>query len=110
VLILPPGHAESIRVRRTLSVREKRLLALVLALLAILAVALVIALSTAGRSSANGCIYVTIPSATGAQQINQCGVTARDTCASVLMPGAYSPHSAQTIRAACREAGLPVGR
>ena len=86
------------------------MLGLVLALVAALGVAVVIALSTAGRSSASGCIHVTIPAATGAQEINECGATARYTCASVLVPGAFTPEAAQTIATACRKARLPVGR
>jgi hypothetical protein len=109
VLILPPGHAQSLRTRRDLSVREKRLLGLALGLVAALAVALVIALSTAGRPSAAGCIHLTIAADTGAQDIDECGATARSTCATALMLGAYPPESAQAIATACREARLPVG-
>jgi hypothetical protein len=110
VLILPPGHAESIRSRRSLSVREKRLLGLVLVLIAALAIALVIALSTTGRSSAGGCIHLTIAADTGAQDVDECGATARYTCATVLEPGAFPAESAAAIAAACRKARLPVGR
>jgi len=109
VLILPPGHAESIRLGRRLSVREKRLLGGVLGAVAALVVVLVIALSTGGQSSAHGCIYVTIPAATGAQQISQCGSAARDTCASVRTPGAFSAQAAPVVGGACRKAGLPIG-
>jgi hypothetical protein len=73
VLILPQGHAELPR----LSVREKRLLTGVLAAVGALAVVLVISLSTGGPSSAHGCIYATVPAATGAEQISECGATAR---------------------------------
>jgi hypothetical protein len=105
VLILPQGHAELPR----LSVREKRLLTGVLAAVVVLVVVLVISLSTGGPSSARGCIYATIPAATGAQQISQCGATARDTCASVHAPGSFTAQAARTVAAECRKAGLPVG-
>jgi hypothetical protein len=110
VLILPPGHAESIRAGRRLSVREKRLLGVVVGAVAALLLLVVIALSSSGRSSAHGCIYVTIPAATGAQEISQCGATARETCASVGTPGAFSREAAGTVASECRKAGLPVGR
>ena len=109
MLILPPGHAESIRLGRHLSVREKRLVAAVLGAVAALIAVLVIALSSSGESSAHGCIYVTIPAPTGAQQISQCGPAARDTCGTALAPGAFTAQAARTVSAACRKAGLPVG-
>lgn len=109
MLILPPGHAESIRGGRRLSVREKRVLAVGAAVVAALVLVLVIALSTGGQSSGNGCIYVTIPAATGAQQISQCGAKARDTCASVGTPGAFTAQAAGAVARECRKAGLPIG-
>jgi hypothetical protein len=109
VLILPPGHAESIRLGRRLSVREKRLLGGVLGVVAALVVVLVIALSTGGQSSAHGCIYLTIPAATGAQQISQCGAPARETCSTARTPGAFTEQAARMVSAACRKAGLPIG-
>ena len=109
VLILPPGHAETVRARRGLSTREKWILRGVLGVAAAIAVAVVISLASTGKSSSHGCIYATIPGAVGAEQISQCGVTARGTCATVYRPGAYTAASAQTIAAECRKAGLPVG-
>jgi hypothetical protein len=109
VLILPPGHAESIRLERRLSVRERRLVVAVVGAVAALAVVVVIALSTSGQSSAHGCIYVTIPAATGAQEISQCGAAARGTCASARTPGAFNPEAVGAVASECRKAGLPVG-
>jgi hypothetical protein len=108
VLILPPGHAESTRLR-PLSIREKRILAGVLTGVAALVIALVISLSIGGPTSSNGCIYATIPAATGAEQIHRCGDDARATCLSVSRPGAFAPEAAQTVAAQCRRAGLPTG-
>ncbi len=105
MLILPPGHADA----RRLSRREKRLLAGVGGALAALVVVLIIALSTGGPASAHGCIYATIPAATGAQQISQCGAAARETCASARAPGAFTAQAAGAVAAQCRKAGLPVG-
>jgi hypothetical protein len=109
VLILPPGHLESVRAGRALSKREKRIVGAGLAAVGALAVALVIAFTTAAPRSAGGCIYVTIPAATGAQQIHECGEQARATCTSARVPGAFTSGAAQTIVAACRKAGLPTG-
>ncbi len=110
MLILPPGHAESVRAGRRLSVRERRVLAAGAAVVAALVLVIVIALSAGGRSSGGGCIYVTIPAATGAQQISQCGATARETCASVGTPGAFTAQAADAVASECRKAGLPVGQ
>lgn len=108
MLIIPPGHAQSVRAGAALSGREKRMIGGVLAAVALLAVALAISLLSAGPSSSNGCIYVTIPAATGAQQINQCGAQARSTCQSARTPGAFTANAVPSVLAACRKAGFPV--
>jgi hypothetical protein len=82
----------------------------VLAVVAAVALALVISLATAGRSSSHGCIYVTIPADTGAQNLNQCGQAARAICASALRPGAFTAQATAVVAAECRKAGLAVGR
>jgi hypothetical protein len=82
----------------------------VLGVVAALAVVLVVSLLVSGKSSSHGCIYVTIPAATGAQQVNQCGATARSTCLSTSTPGAFTAQAAHSIEAECRKAGLPVSR
>jgi hypothetical protein len=108
VLILPPGHAETLRPRWRLSAREKWMIGGVLGVVAALAVVLVISFASSNPSSSSGCIYATIPAATGAEQIHQCGGIARSTCATVLTPGAFAPDAAQAIASECRKAGLPV--
>jgi hypothetical protein len=110
VLILPPGHARVDRGLRPLSTRERWILRGVAAAIAVIAALVIIALASAGKRSSHGCIYATIPGAVGAEQISQCGATARYTCATVLEPAAYTPSSARTIATECRKAGLPVGR
>src|SRR5437763_17087625 len=107
-MVLPPGHAHAIRSRHALSHREKWMIGGVLATVAAVVIALIIALSTAGKSSANGCIYATIPGVVGAVQVNECGASARSSCASVFAPGAYTRGAARTIVVECRKAGLPV--
>jgi hypothetical protein len=106
---LPPGHAESIRLRPRLSSREQRLVAGFIAAMAALLVVLAISFSRGGQSSANGCIYLNLAAATGAEQISQCGAAARETCASAHRRGAFTAQAASSVSAACREAGLPVG-
>jgi hypothetical protein len=86
------------------------MIAAVLGSVAALIVVVVISLATSAPSSHNGCIYATIPAATGAQQISECGATARATCRSATTPGAFTPAASRTIVAECRKAGLPVGR
>jgi hypothetical protein len=109
VLILPPGHAQTIAVRRRLSTREKRMVGGVLGLVAALALAFVISLAVSGPSSNHGCIYATIAGEVGAQQIHECGADARAMCQSVNTPGAFTAQAAPVVASACRKAGLPVG-
>jgi hypothetical protein len=106
VLILPPGHAEAISVRRRLSAREKRMVGGVLGLVAALALAFVVSLAVSGPTSTHGCIYATIAGDVGAQQIHECGADARATCQSVNTPGAFTAQAAPVVAAACRKAGL----
>jgi hypothetical protein len=79
-------------------------------LIAVVALVLVISLSTGGKSSGHGCIYLTIPADTGAQEVYQCGVAARSTCQSTATPGAFSPQAAGAIAAECRKAGITISR
>lgn len=109
MLILPPGHADAIATRRHLSIRERWIVAGVLGTVAALAAVLVISLVSSGPSSARGCIYATISGVVGAQQVHECGTSARNTCRTVYAPGAYAAPAARTIASECRKAGLPVG-
>ncbi len=109
MLIIPPGHAETLRTRRRLSPREIWMISGVASAVVVLAIVLVISLASSGPGSKSGCIYATIPAATGAQQLHECGAQARDTCQSVFAAGAYTHQAAQAIASECRKAGLPVG-
>jgi hypothetical protein len=109
VLILPPGHAEAIAARRRFSRREKWIIGAVVGTVAVILTAAVIALATGGRTSAHGCIYATVPAATGAQEISQCGQAAASTCGSVNTPGEFTQQAARAIAVQCRKAGLAVG-
>lgn len=108
-MVLPPGHGLAIATPRKLSAREKRLIRGVLAVVAVIVAALIVSIATTGQSSAHGCIRTTIPGDVGAQQINECGAQARETCQTVHQPGAFAAASARVVAAACRKAGLPVG-
>lgn len=110
MLILPPGHAKAVLTRRPLTVRERRLAGAVLATVVALVAVIVISLSASGGTSSNGCIFATIPAPTGAQEIHECGASARATCATSQAVGAFTAQAAQTIAAECRKAGLPVGQ
>jgi hypothetical protein len=109
MLIMPPGHGQTLSRRRPLAAREKWMLGGVLAGVAVVAIVLVISIGTAAKSSAHGCIYATLPGAVGAQVVNQCGAGARETCQSVHAPGAFTQQAASTVAGECRKAGLPVG-
>ncbi len=81
----------------------------VASLVAVILVAVVISLLSSSPNSSRGCVYVTVPAATGTEEIYHCGAAARSICSSVRSPGAYTKQAAQTVAAACRKAGLPVG-
>jgi hypothetical protein len=109
MLILPPGHSRTEAAARRLSARERWMVRGVLGAVVVVALVVVISLATAGPTSSRGCIHATIPGPVGAEEIDQCGVQARDTCASVRAPGAFAPQAADSVAAECRKAGLPVG-
>ena len=102
-MVMPPQTATL----RRLSKREKWMIGGVLGVVAVLAVFLVISFASSGPKSSNGCIYATVPGVVGAVQVHQCGDAARSTCQTAH--AAYAPQAAQTVAAACRKAGLPVG-
>jgi len=109
-MVMPLGEEGAVVARRGLSGRERWMIRGVLGVVAVLAVVLAVAIATAGRSSARGCIYATIPGPVGAQEVNQCGAQARATCQTALAPGTFAPQAARVIARECRRAGLPVGR
>lgn len=109
MLILPPGHAETVGAPRRLSSRELWMVRAVAVAVIALAAVLVISLATSGPSSGRGCLHLTLPAPTGAQEINQCGATARETCATATAPGSFTGPAAREVVANCRRAGLRVG-
>lgn len=109
MLILPPGHAEMLRERRTFSGRERWMIGGVLGVVAALAVVLVISLSTAGRHSGNGCVSVGLTYSTGGQQVFRCGASARALCTTAGVAGGITGSTGRAVATECRKAGLPVG-
>lgn len=107
-MVLPLGHGIAPAAARRLSRRERWMVRGVLAAVAALVVVLVLAIASAGRTSAHGCIHVTIPGPVGAEQLDQCGAQAKATCRSVALPGSYPAPTARTVARECRRAGLAI--
>ncbi len=90
---------------RRLANRERRLLAVVVAL-AVLAAAVAVAaglLSSPARL-APGCVQYTTATATGAAMVHTCGLDAAQLC---RMARSRSEALAQTVHEPCRRAGYP---
>ncbi len=109
MLILPPGHAETVLVPRRLGKRERWMIAAVLGAVVVVMVAVVISIGSTARTTANGCVDVTISGPIGGEELYRCGAEARSLCASVGHPGGITGAPAQDVARVCRRAGLPVG-
>jgi hypothetical protein len=109
MLILPPGHAEELRRRQAFAPRERWLIRGVVAVVAVLAVVLIISLATGETTSQKGCVSVSLAYSTGGDHITRCGDAAKSLCRGVGHAGGITGAPAQTVAAACRKAGLPVG-
>ncbi len=108
MLILPPGHAQQVAVRRGLNTRERWILSGVGAIVAGLVVAVIIGFAQSSPTSGHGCVYVSVPSSMGAQPYSGCGAKARQICAQVGIRGGYGGSLARELIPACRKAGIPV--
>jgi hypothetical protein len=82
----------------------------VLAATAALAVAVIVAIATAGHSTGGNCIDFTVPYSIGGQEFFRCGAKARATCHSVGQPGGFVGPAGATVATQCRKVGFPVGR
>jgi hypothetical protein len=109
VLILPPGHSQTLAIRSRLSSRERWLIRGILAVVAALAVAVGVSLATSGHSTGNGCIDVNIPYSIGGQEVYRCGAAARRVCAAVGSPNGFTGSAGRAVAAECRKVSLPVG-
>ncbi len=83
--------------------RERTVVAILLACVAVAAIALGAFALTSGAPSRADCISLTFASTLGGAQLHECGAAARHVCAE---PGSY-PQIAQELRADCRRAGFP---
>jgi hypothetical protein len=110
VLILPPGHAQTIRVPRRFSVRERWIIGSVLAVVAALVVAVLISIGSSGHKTAIGCVDVKFPIAIGGQELCECGARAAELCASAGPSVGLSAVEDRAVAAECRKAGLKVGQ
>jgi hypothetical protein len=109
MLILPPGHGQTLRQPRVFRPREKALAGGVLAALVAFAVVLLISLGTADKQSGHGCISVGLAYSTGGAEIFRCGPSARGLCATVGQAGGPIGATARSLTTECRKAGLRVG-
>jgi hypothetical protein len=85
--------------------RERTVIAVVLACVALAVVGLGAYALTSGAPARKDCIEVTFASTLGGATEHACGAQARTVCAS---PGAFKS-VADELRAACRRAGFPFG-
>jgi hypothetical protein len=109
MLILPPGHAQTIRQRRAFRPREKGMIAGVVGVLALMVVVLVIAVASTGKKPGHGCVSVALAYSTGGEQIDRCGAAARALCGGVGRVGGVTGAAAETLSTACRKAGIRAG-
>jgi hypothetical protein len=79
------------------------------ALTVALVVIAVIAITTKGRSSGNGCVDVTIPYSLGGAEIYKCGHAAKTFCTTSGQPGGFSGSAGKLVAVQCRKAGLQFG-
>ena len=108
-MAMPLGHHRAEAQMRPLARREKFLAGGVGGVLAIvLAVVLIVSLTHKDRTSAHGCIAVSLAYSMGGTQIYHCGAAARRMCADVGQPG-LSGAAGRDTAIQCRKAGLAVG-
>lgn len=107
-MILPEGHWQAVSGPRRLLYREKWIIGTASGLLLIALAAFAISLATAGRSSGNGCVSVTVQYVTGGTQLYRCGAQARALCSSTTQTNGSNRAFERAVASECRKAGLPV--
>jgi hypothetical protein len=110
VLILPPGHWQTVSSPLRLRSRDKWIIGSVLGLVVAGLVALTISLVSTGRTSRNGCVDVTAAAATGGTELYRCGAEARALCSSPGAAGGSDAALQRALAGECRKAGLPLSR
>ncbi len=108
MLILPPGHYQEISRPRKLGAREKWIIGSGAGLLAVIAVAIVIALTSVQRTSKNGCIDVSAATVIGGSELYRCGSAARALCTGQTGRASDNVAFQRALADACRKAGLPA--
>jgi hypothetical protein len=83
--------------------RERTIIAVVLACVALIVVGLGAYALTSGAPARKDCVDFTFASTLGGAQVHECGAKGRALCAS---PGAFKAVSV-VVREACRKAGFP---
>lgn len=98
-----------LRTRPQLGRRERWLVIGVAGVALALALVSIVSLSSSSSPTpARGCIYASVPGATGATEFRQCGAAARQLCASLGPREGLGPYGASVVGRACRKAGLPT--
>jgi hypothetical protein len=82
--------------------REKTVIGIVAAIVAVAAIALIVFAASSGAPARADCIDLEFPSTLGAAEVKGCGERARQLCAS----GAYKGLKDE-MRVACEHAGFP---
>jgi len=108
MLILPPGHAQTVKQGRSLRARERWMIGGVLGVLAALAVVLIVSIGSTTKASGHGCVSVNLAYSTGGQHIYRCGAGARALCDGVGRVGGITGKPAEVVARECRKAGIPT--
>jgi hypothetical protein len=109
MLIMPTGHGREVFGAPRFSYREKWIVGVGVAMIAVLVVVVVISFTSVQRKSQNGCIDVSAATVIGGSELYRCGEAARDLCSTPNGPGAADNISFRRALAdACSKAGLPV--
>jgi hypothetical protein len=108
MLILPPGHAQTIKHGRTFRARERWMIGGVLGVLAVLVAVLIVSIGSTTKASGHGCVSVSLAYSTGGQHIYRCGAGARALCDGVGRVGGITGPPAEVVARECHKAGIPT--
>jgi hypothetical protein len=109
MLILPPGHARAVAAKPAAGGRDRWFVWAASGLAALLAIAVIVSLSTGSAAPRKGCLDVTFASSLGGEELHGCGVTARRICAQVGAPQGYTGDLGRQVARRCHTLHLPVG-
>jgi len=97
-----------VRTRPQLGRRERRLVAGVGALAALIAAVVIASVALSSTRHVRGCVDATVPGPIGATEFHECGADARSLCRTLGPSGALSSYGVGVLADACRRAGLKV--